>query len=126
MAKNDQVAPQGAGALAGARQQNPACKYIRQWVDDLRGDMYMAVALDRFIHLVNGYLETVAQERNVETVKITKEDVYTCLKYDDTVKIMDVNGREVLWLWGGWRLHEMIDRIAELAAKEGEIAISVS
>ena len=121
MAKNDQVAPQGAGALAGARQQNPACKYIRQWIDDLRGDMYMAVALDRFIHLVNGYLEAVAQD-SIETVKITKEDVYACLKYDGTVKIMDVDGREVLWLWGGWRLHDLMHKVAEAAAEKGEVA----
>jgi hypothetical protein len=107
-----------AGARAGARQQNPACKYIRQWIDDLRGDMYMAVALDRFIQLVDGYLETVVQE----TVKITKEDVYACLKYDDTVKIIDIDGREVLWLWGGWRLHDLMRRVAEVAAKEGEVS----
>jgi hypothetical protein len=116
------VAEGAAGALAGAWQQNPACKYIRQWIDDLRSDMYVAVALDRFIQLVDGYLETAAQERNVETVKITKEDVYACLKYDDTVKIVDVDGREVLWLWGGWRLHDLMRRVAEVAAKEGEVS----
>ena len=65
--KNSQVAAEGAaGVSAGAWQQNPACKYIRQWIDDLRSDMYMAVALDRFIHLVSGYLEAVAHNQEDE------------------------------------------------------------
>ena len=111
------MAPQGAGASAGAWQQNPACKYIKQWIDDLRSDMYMAVALDKFIEMINGYLDTIGEKG-----EITKEDVKTCIRYDDTVKIMDVNGKEVLWLWGGWRLHDLMHRAAEVAAKESEVA----
>jgi len=125
--KNSQVPAAGAGgAQAGARQQNPAvCAEVKNWIDDLRRDMYMAMVLDRFIDLVNGYLETVAQEHGAEAVKIAKDDVGACLKYDDTVKIVKAkNGVEVLWLWGGWRLYEVVDRIIEFTAKEGEAAAS--
>ena len=115
--KIQMAASPAAGAQAGAWQQNPACKYIKQWIDDLRSDMYMAIALDKFIEMINGYLDTIGEKD-----EITKEDVKTCIRYDDTVKIMDVNGKEVLWLWGGWRLHDLIRRVAEVAAKEGEVS----
>jgi 2',3'-cyclic-nucleotide 2'-phosphodiesterase (5'-nucleotidase family) len=92
------------------------CKYVKQWIDDYRSDLYLAVELDRFTAMIDGYLDTVG-----EAVKITKEDVKTCLKYDDTVKIMDVDGKEVLWLWDGWRLYSFIDKVANLASKYGEV-----
>jgi hypothetical protein len=123
--KNSQVAGAGpAGALAGARQQNPVCSEVKNWIDDLRSDMYVAVAVDRLVGLINGYLETAAQEHGAEAIKITKEDVYVCLKYDDTVRMMDVDGKEVLWLWDGWRLYSLIHKAARMAAKEGEVAVA--
>jgi 2',3'-cyclic-nucleotide 2'-phosphodiesterase (5'-nucleotidase family) len=82
--------------------------------------MYMAVALDRFIEIINGYLDTIGEKG-----EITKEDVKTCIKYDDTVKIMDVNGKEVMWLWYGWRLHDLMHRVAKVATEEGEVAAAV-
>jgi hypothetical protein len=97
------------------------CRHVRQWIDDYRSDLYIAVAFDKFIEMVNGYLDAVGQ-----TDKVAKEDVKTCIRYDDTVKIMDVGGKEVLWLWDGWRLHDLIDRAVKLAAREGEAAVSVS
>ena len=117
--KNNVAAERAAGASAGglATERPVACKYIKQWIDDLRSDMYMAVALDKFIEMINGYLDTIGEKD-----EITKEDVKTCIRYDDTVKIMDVNGKEVLWLWGGWRLHDLIRRVAEVAAKESEVS----
>jgi len=113
------VAPQGAGAAgAGPANQQAPCRYVKLWVDNYRSDVYVAVALDKFVEMVNGYLSTIG-----EGLKITKEDVKMCLRYDDTVKIVDVNGKEVLWLWNGWRLYDMINKAVEAAAKEGEASI---
>jgi 2',3'-cyclic-nucleotide 2'-phosphodiesterase (5'-nucleotidase family) len=93
------------------------CKHVKRWIDSYRSDLYLAVALEKFAAMVNGYLDAAG-----EAVRITKDDVKTCIKYDDTVRVVDVNGREVLWLWSGWRLYDMIDRVAEVASKEGEVA----
>jgi hypothetical protein len=96
------------------------CRHVRQWIDNYRSDLYIAVALDKFIEMINGYLDTIG-----EGGKVTKEDVKTCVKYDDTVKIVEVRGGGVLLLWSGWRLHDLIDRAVELAAEEGEAAVSI-
>jgi len=118
MATQNNVAPSGAGAGGGlATEPRMVCKYIKQWIDNYRSDLYIAVTLDKFIEMINGYLDTIGEKG-----EITKEDVKTCIKYDDTVKIMDVNGKEVMWLWHGWRLHDLMHRVAEVAAKESEVA----
>jgi hypothetical protein len=118
---NSQVAANAAGAQAGARQQNPAaCKHVRHWIDDYRSDLYIAVALDKLIEMINGYLNTIGEKG-----EITKEDIKMCLRYDDTVRIVSVGDKEVLWLWHGWRLYGLMDKVAELATKEGEVAVVV-
>jgi len=119
MAQNSsQVAANAAGAQAGARQQNPACRHVEQWIDDYRSDLYVAVALDKLVDMINDYLDTIGEKG-----EITKEDIKTCLRYDDTVRIVPVGDKEVLWLWHGWRLYGLMDKVAELATKEGEVAV---
>jgi len=99
-----------------AQKQNSqtvsVCTQIRQWIADLRSDLYAALSLDWLISLVND-----------SEVAVTKDDVKTCLKYDDTVKIIDANGREVLWLWGGSYLYDFVDKVADLASKYGEAMV---
>jgi 2',3'-cyclic-nucleotide 2'-phosphodiesterase (5'-nucleotidase family) len=115
---NKVAAERAAGALAGAWQQNPAvCSEVKKWIDNFRSDMVMAVSLDNFVNTVNEYLEVVGL-----SVKITREDVYACLKHDGTIRVMDVDGKEVLWLWDGWRLYSLMHKAAKMAAKEGEVA----
>ncbi len=83
------------------------CRHIRQWIDSYRDELYIAVALDRLIDLMNSYLEEVGEE-DLDATKITKEDVKKCL--DDTVKIIaSREGREVLWLWNGHMLLNLIN-----------------
>jgi len=77
---------------------------VRQTLDDLRSDLFAALTLDFF-----------AIYASEPGMRITKEDVKACLKYDDTVKIVDVNGKEVVWLWNGWRLHDFVDRVIDMA-----------
>ncbi|MFZ8808102.1 MAG: hypothetical protein ACO2PN_08340 [Pyrobaculum sp.] len=116
---NSQVAANAAGAQAGARQQNPACRHVEQWINDYRSDLYVAVTLDKLVDMINDYLDTIGEKG-----KITKEDIKTCLRHDDTVRIVPVGDKEVLWLWHGWRLYNLIDKVAELAMKEGEVAVA--
>jgi hypothetical protein len=99
------------------------CVYIRRWIDSLRSDLYVAVSIERLLHLLNGYLEEVGED-DLDVAKVAKEDLKRCLKYDDTVKFVETKKGEVLWLWDGWRLHNLIDRIVEMASKEGEVAVT--
>ena len=111
--KNSHVAPQGAGAVGGAWQQKPpVCSRVKQLIDDLRSDLLIALTLDRFVVYVN----------DPKLPAITKDDVKACLKYDDTVEIVNVNGKEIVLLWSGWRFHELVDRAVDLVNKYGEDA----
>ena len=93
------------------------CKHVNRWIDSYRSDLYVAVALDKFVEMINGFLKATGED-----IDVTKEDVKRCLRWDD-IKVVDVDGREVLWLWGGWRLYDLIDRAAKYAAKDGEVAV---
>ncbi len=99
---------------------NALCRHVRQWIDSYRDELYIAVALDRLIELMNSYLEEVGEE---DATEVTKEDVKKCL--DDTVKIIaSREGGEVLWLWSGQMLSDLINKVAELADREGEAAVT--
>jgi len=98
------------------------CVYIRRWIDSLRGDLYVAVSAERLLELMNGYLEEVGED-DLDVSEVTKEDLKRCLKHDDTIRFATKDGKEVLWLWGGWRLHSLIDRVIEIAAEEGEVDV---
>jgi hypothetical protein len=106
--ENSQMPADAAGGAqaGGAWQQKPpeVCNRVKQLVDDLRSDLFAALTLDAFVIYASD-----------PDMPVTKEDVKTCLKYDDTVKFVSVNGKEVLWLWDGWRLHDFVNRIIDLA-----------
>jgi hypothetical protein len=125
MAGKNNVAPGGGGAGGGpATEPRAVCTYVKRWIDDLRSDMYVAITTEKLLELMNGYLKEVGEDDlDVETV--TENDLKTCLRYDDTVKIVKTKDGEVLLLWSGWRLYDLIDRVIETTAKEGETAISV-
>jgi hypothetical protein len=98
------------------------CKHIKEWIDGYRSELYLAVALDKLLDLMNSYLEDVGIN---DIPEITKEDVKTCLKNDSTVKIITVkDGGEVLWLWDGPYLSDMINKIAELTDRWGEAVVA--
>jgi hypothetical protein len=107
--------------------KSPICRYIYQWIDDLRNDLYVAVRIDRFLQLANGYLEEVGvDDIDGELESVSESDLKECIKYDSTVKIVKArDGTEVLILWGDWRLYDLVNKIIEVAAKEGETAVSV-
>jgi hypothetical protein len=94
------------------------CRFVNQWIESYRDELYLAVPLDKLLELMNSYLEEVGGDGVSE---VTKEDVKKCL--GDTVEIVSTKGgREVLWLWGGRRLRDMVGRVAELADRWGEVA----
>jgi hypothetical protein len=98
------------------------CRYIKEWIDSYRSELYLAIAIDKLLDLMNSYLEDVGEEG---LPKITKEDVEMCLKNDNTVKIIAVkDGGKVLWLWEGPHLSDMINKIAELADRWGEATVA--
>jgi hypothetical protein len=98
------------------------CVYIRRWIDSLRSNLHLAVSVEKLLDLMNGYLEEVGED-DLDISKVTKEDLKRCLKYDDTVKFIETKKGEVLWLWDGWRLHNLINRIIEVAAEEGKAEV---
>ncbi len=110
-----QMPPRGGGAQGGAWQQNPSdvCSRIKQLIDDLRSDLFVALTLDRFVIYVN----------DPEMPKVTKDDVKACVKNDETVKIVSINGKEVMWLWEGWRLYDLARKTVSLASEYGEAVV---
>ena len=112
------AAERAAGALGGARQQNPPiCRGVQNVIDDMRSDIIVAVRMDAFVDWINNHIRVVAEERGEEVAEISREDVVACLKLDPTVKIINVDGVEVVWLWGGGYLDELINRVAAAARK---------
>jgi len=113
-----------AGASGGARQQNPpnqkeiVCRHVRDLIDDMRSDMYLAVRLNEFVKLVNERIKAYAEERGVEAVEVAEEDVKRCIRYYDEVKIVD---DDVLWLWGGWYAYYLVEKVADMARKYGSV-----
>jgi hypothetical protein len=113
-ADQDMPAVEAGGAAGGAWQQNPpVCRRVKQLIDDLRDELYVALTLDVFVIYVN----------DPGLPAVTKEDVKACLKYDDTVKIVNVNGKEIVWLWDGQRLYEFVDRAVNLASEYSEAVV---
>jgi hypothetical protein len=112
-AQNTQVAAAGAaGARGSLATESPVCRKVKELIRDMRSDMYLAVRMDEFVKVLT------------EGGPITEEDVKQCLRYDDTVKVVRVKDKEVLWLWDGWRIHDLISRTAEVAAEEKEVLAS--
>jgi hypothetical protein len=113
------VAAEGAaGALGGARQRNPPiCREVQNVIDDMRSDIIVAVRMDAFVDWINSRVNVGAEERGEEVAEITKEDVAACLKLDPTIKMLNIDGVEVVWLWGGGYLDELINRAAAAARK---------
>ncbi|MFZ8811042.1 MAG: hypothetical protein ACO2PN_23405 [Pyrobaculum sp.] len=107
------------GASGGAWQQNPPiCQQARQLVDDMRADLYLAVALEEFARYINEFYE-------VEAEKVTVDEVRSCIENYNEVKIVEVGGKEVIWLWGG-RYAYMLEKMAvEWAAKYREVLAEV-
>ena len=116
MAQLGQNKPAGAGGAVGgqARQQNmaPVCRALERVIADMRADIYLAVRLDELVRWVNDELEASGSE-----VKATADDVKECLRYDNTIKIVKTKSTEVIWLWELWRYYELIEKVADMAAR---------
>jgi hypothetical protein len=98
------------------------CRYINSWIDDLRSDLYVAISVEKLLKMMNEYLRDVGKD-GVGTV--TRGDLEMCIKFDDTVRIVKAGeDAEVLLLWSGWRLEQLVSRIIGIAAKEGEALVS--
>jgi hypothetical protein len=96
------------------------CRYVRQWVNSLRRDMCVAISVDELLELMNSYLEAVGYG---SLEKVTESGLKECLKRNKTVEAVVKDGKEVLWLWGGRRRRELLDRIVEMAVKNGEVSV---
>jgi hypothetical protein len=108
------VTPHGAGAQAGglATERPAVCRKVRQQIEDMRSDMYLALTLEEFAKHINEAEEDGA---------ITVDDVKTCIKHDATVKIIETDGKEVLWLWDDWYMNMLMNEIAKLAVRYKEV-----
>jgi len=108
--QNQVAAPAAAGARGGPGNRTPdICKKVRELIDDMRADIYLAVRLDEFVRLIAEGLD--------EGTPVTLDDAKACIKYDDTVRVIKMGDVEVLWLWGGWYLHRLMDSAADMALR---------
>jgi histone H3/H4 len=110
-------------AYADGAQPEDACGEVRGLIRDMRSDGYLAVRVDEVVKAVNEALRAAAEEGGRKAAEVTAEAVRRCLKHDDTIEIITEDGGEVLWLWGGWYIHALIDRVVKLAAKYGEVGV---
>jgi hypothetical protein len=110
-------------ANADGAQPEDVCGEVRGLISDMRSDGYLAVRVDEVVKIINEALRDAAEEGGLKAAEVTAEVVKRCLKHDDTVEIVSKGGREVLWLWGGWYIHELIDMAVKLAAKYGEVGV---
>jgi hypothetical protein len=109
------VAPQGAGARGGPGNRTPAiCAKVDELISDLRADKYLAIRMDEFVGWVNMRLQLDEKGR---VVKATANDVKECIRYDTTVKVVNVKDAEVLWLWESWRYYDLVRSVADVAAE---------
>ena len=97
-----------AVGVGGAR--NPVvCAKVRELIDDMRADIFLAVRLDEFVKMVADSLDGDAP--------VTADDVKKCIRHDSTVRMVSVGDKEVLWLWSGWRLYSLIDHVVNMARR---------
>jgi len=100
------------------------CEKIRRGIEDLRQDLYIAVSIDDLVKYVNESIRADVEMRGAESVEITKEDVKMCIKYDDSIKVVETrNGKEVLWLWHGYKFYEFMHDVAEIASKYSDVTV---
>jgi hypothetical protein len=96
------------------------CRFIREWINELKNDLFIAVSVENLLRAMNEYLEMMGEEGVV-----TREAILNCLKRDESIKSIKIvtakNGKEVLWLWNGRHLDDLINRVIEVAAEEGEV-----
>jgi cellulose biosynthesis protein BcsQ len=113
------AAERAAGAVGAgpATEQAPICREVQSVIDDMRSDIIVAVRMDEFVDWINSHISVAAEERGEEVAEISREDVVACLRNDPTVKIINVGGVEVVWLWGGGYLDELVNRAAAAARK---------
>jgi hypothetical protein len=118
-----EIVPAGAGgASGGAWQQNPpVCEVVRQTIDNMRSDVFLAVVLDEFVKYVNQHFEAEAEMGRGEAITVTVDDVKACIRHDDTIKIVEKDGKEVLWLWGGAYVQTLIEKVVEWAVEYREV-----
>ena len=110
-----------AEVVANADGAQPdVCGEVRRLISGMRSDGYLAVHVDEVVKTVN---EALRDGAGLKVAEVTAEVVKRCLKHDDTVEIVSKGGSAVLWLWGGWYIHELIDMAVRLAAKYGEVGV---
>jgi len=96
------------------------CRYIRRWIGALRRQLTAAITVDELLKTLNGYLRDVGYGK---LEKVTEDELKECLRRIGTVEVIVKDGKEVVWLWGGRRLRELVNRIVDIAAQEGEVSM---
>jgi len=74
-----------------------ACRYIRQWIRHLRRELAIAITVDKFLKLLNGYLQDFGYGK---LEMVTEDELKECLRHISTIEIAIKDGEEVVWLWG--------------------------
>ena len=88
------------------------CERVKQLIDELREELFVALTLDIFIIYLNDPWRP----------KLTRDDVKTCLRYDNRIKIVNVGGKEIVWLWND-DLQEFVSRVTSMASIYGEAVV---
>jgi len=88
------------------------CERVKQLIDELREELFVALTLDIFIIYLNDPWRP----------KLTRDDVKTCLRYDNRIKIVNVGGKEILLLWND-DLQEFVSRAVGMASIYGEAVV---
>jgi hypothetical protein len=95
------------------------CRYIRQWIRHLRRQLAIAITVDKFLKLLNGYLQEFGYGK---LEMVTEDELKECLRHI-AVEIIVKDGKEVVWLWGGRLRRRLFNRIIDATIQEGEVGV---
>jgi leucyl-tRNA synthetase len=113
----DGAQPEAVQLAPKADTSIDVCSKVKDLISDMRSDVILAVRMDEFLEILNNGLQIIAEERGEEPMRAMAEDVKNCLRYDGSVKIVCENGHEVIWLWNGVYMYQLMNNVVKMAVK---------
>jgi hypothetical protein len=95
---------------AATPRKDVVCGEVNELINVMRSAVVLAIRMDEFVMWVNRALRYSG-----EAVEATAEDVKGCIRYDPTVKVVEKDGREVLWLWESHYYYELAEKATRIA-----------
>ena len=96
--------------IAAAPRKDVVCGEVNELINVMRSAVVLAIQMDEFVAWVNRALRYSG-----EAVETTAEDVKACIRYDPTVKVVEKDGSEVLWLWESYYYYELAEKAVRIA-----------